>query len=524
MSPILPPSNTRARRSSQLGGWLMGVWALALTPAPAAAADPVTPIIFEIPEARKGPPEITCEQARQLATAEKERRANAVAAVSPGDKAKDPEEPPEDPPEEVAQKDGEDEDKSKPPKLRSYSKKDTPPLTRVIVDRRKVKVKSLPGGDLDAIPLQHVEGPDQAKRQIASVLERAERGERVRISVFGASHTGADMWTGQMRRALQGRFGDVGHGFIFPAALYRGYRGADINLCRTDEWRADYVGRRGGRKDGLYGFAGASLSSRDPLDFGWLETTHESELGRAVSRYEIFALGQPEGGTLIFQVDDTRPREVPTARDANGLIHVSVRVPEGPHRLRLQPKGDGEIRLFGVSAERDGPGVLVDAMGIRGRMARTQLDWQQPMASQGLLALKPDMVVLAYGTNEANARNYTDDRYREDLRRVLGQLREALPDAACVLAGPTDRGKRISRSRYRIWARTKPVAQVQREVAPEFNCAFWDWQQATGGEGSMIAWRLMRKPYASKDLIHLTYRGYVWSADRFLEALQATTE
>ncbi|MFN3198642.1 MAG: GDSL-type esterase/lipase family protein [Bradymonadia bacterium] len=488
-----------------------------------SVALPENTIILEIPEARLGPPELSCADALAHAAAEKEKRdAESSAAIS-GDPSKPVQ--PVDAPEATTVKNAMvTGNAAKRPTLKGYTKKDKLPLTRIIVDRRKVKVKDLPGGKPDELPLQPLEGPTKALEKVAEVMRKMTRGERTRLSFYGASHTGADMWTGQVRRVLQGKYGDIGHGFIFPAALYKGYRGADINLCRTDDWRPDYVGKRGGRGDGLYGFAGASLSSNDPLDFGWVETTHESELGRVVSHYEIFALGQPEGGTLVLQVDETPMREVSTARDAHGLVHISVRVPEGPHRLTLRPKGDGEIRLFGVSAERNGPGVLVDAMGIRGRTARTQLSWDADLFGAGLKALSPDLLVLAYGTNEANARGYTDDGYREDLREVLANMRKIAPDAACILAGPTDRGKKISRSRYRIWARTAPVAQVQREVAGEFDCVFWDWQKAMGGEGSMIAWRLLKKPYASKDLIHLRYRGYVWSADRLIAAMEATVK
>ncbi len=63
------------------------------------------------------------------------------------------------------------------------------------------------------------------------------------------------------------------------------------------------------------------------------------------------------------------------------------------------------------------------------------------------------------------------------------------------------------------------IAEVQREVAPEFGCVFWDWQQATGGEGSMIAWRFTQPPLAAKDLIHFSGAGYIHSAEKFIAAL-----
>ena len=55
-------------------------------------------------------------------------------------------------------------------------------------------------------------------------------------------------------------------------------------------------------------------------------------------------------------------------------------------------------------------------------------------------------------------------------------------------------------------------------------CVFWDWQQAQGGEGSMIAWLYTDPPLAAKDLIHHTSAGYIHIAERFIEALDDAKE
>ena len=110
------------------------------------------------------------------------------------------------------------------------------------------------------------------------------------------------------------------------------------------------------------------------------------------------------------------------------------------------------------------------------------------------------------------------ERYADDLRAVLRRLRAASPDAACVLVGPSDRVKKLSRERFIVWARTAAVAQVQRQVAPEFDCAFWDWQAAMGGPGSMLGWQMQEPALGTSDYIHLTQLGYEASAERFLAA------
>ncbi len=474
---------------------------LAGAAAAATAIPPLDPVVIEVPEAVSGPPALACRDALALAREDRDTR------------------PPVAQPTTTA---------PRPPSGRGAGRASgetgaPAEEDREVIDIGRTLLEQLPGAHPDELPPRPFEGDDVALAAIGAVMRRAEAGERVRLSFWGASHTAGDFFTGTIRRELQARHGDLGHGFILPAAPFAGYRGHDVNLCRTDGWRADWVGRRGGRADGLYGFAGVSVSSADPADFGWIETTRDNPQGRRVSRYDIFTLAQPAGGTLLVTVDEAPPRAIATAASAVHMQWHRVVVPDGPHRLTVRPLGDGEVRIFGISAERDGPGVLVDAMGVRGRTARTWLRWDPVMAAQGMRALDPDLVVLAYGTNEAADTSYGMDAYRADLNAVLGRLREALPGAACLLVGPSDRGQRLDDRRYAVWPRTQPVAQVQREVAPRYGCAFWDWQQATGGPGSMIAWRLLPEHLAGRDLIHFTPAGYARSAEMFLAALDQVT-
>ncbi len=434
-----------------------------------------------------GPPELSCKQ--------------ALAAVSPAPKTPSGK-----------------SSTTKPPKP------DPTGMPVLVVDGEERDVSGLPGSAPGQLPVQGLEGPQVVLDRIAAVMARGDAGERVRLSFFGASHTGGDLWTGHMRRLLQDRWGDLGHGFILPAALYRGYRGNDVNLCRTNGWLSDWAGKANGHRDGKLGFAGMSVSSSNPLDFGWVETTRTNPHGQAVEWFDVYFLAQPGGGSLQFVVDEAPPQAVSTHADSPSIQRVRVKVSDGKHRLTLSPVGDGEVRIFGVSMERSGGGVLVDAMGIRGRQAKTWLDWDEDLARAGWDSLAPDMVVLAYGTNEAADQKYTMDAYARDLREVLTVLRSAIPEEVpCVLVGPSDRGYRLQKNvnRFAVWDRTAPVANVQRLVAPEFGCAFWDWQEATGGPGSMVAWRFLEPQLAAGDLIHHTAAGYRWVGEAFVASLDA---
>ena len=57
-------------------------------------------------------------------------------------------------------------------------------------------------------------------------------------------------------------------------------------------------------------------------------------------------------------------------------------------------------RIFGMSLERNNPGVVIDTLGIPGARASTQLLWNEALQREHMQRRKPNLVVLAYGTNE----------------------------------------------------------------------------------------------------------------------------
>jgi lysophospholipase L1-like esterase len=385
---------------------------------------------------------------------------------------------------------------------------------------QKGSVYGLPGYDISTLRPQRLEGPPDALSRIRDVFARGDAGGRVRISVYGASHTSNDRFTGRMREVLQKRWGDGGKGHVLPGPLYKWYGGRHISTCWSDGWLSDWQGKANAHRDGLLGHAGMSVSSSHPEEFGWLQTPSRGKTARGVSTFDVYTLGEPGGGTLEVWIDGGERHRIRTDRGSTELIRTRFSVTDGSHRITVSPLGDGEVRIFGISLERQGKGALVDAMGVRGMEARTWLSWEPSLFGPGIRSLAPDLVVLAYGTNEAADQHYSMADYGRDLRQVLGNLKRAAgDDIACILAGPSDRGWDFKDGTFAIWDRTAPVAQVQREVAGEFGCAFWDWQAAMGGPGSMIAWTHRDPALGSKDLIHHSPAGYVFMADRFLAAI-----
>ena len=193
-------------------------------------------------------------------------------------------------------------------------------------------------------------------------------------------------------------------------------------------------------------------------------------------------------------------------------------LPDSAHVLRLQPAGDGPVGLYGVVLERSSGGVVIDQLGIPGMRAEVHLHWQGQVWAEQLARRAPDLVVLAYGTNDVGDPQSAAD-YAAEWLRVLQRVRAAAPQAACVLVGPTDRLAKDDRGHWQPFARTPEVIAVQRRVAAQMGCGHWDAVAVMGGQGSMERWR--RAGLAARDGVHLNRAGYTRLAELFDAALHA---
>src|SRR5690606_4446828 len=140
-------------------------------------------------------------------------------------------------------------------------------------------------------------------------------------------------------------------------------------------------------------------------------------------------------GAFEVLVDDQVVRRIETTAEERAPGYAAFEVDEGPHSLEVRVVKEGPVRIFGVSLEREAPGVIVDTLGINGSRARSHLLWEENLYREHLQQRNPDLVVLAYGTNESGDDQPVAD-YEAELHQVLARVKSTVPDASCLLIGP----------------------------------------------------------------------------------------
>ncbi len=335
-------------------------------------------------------------------------------------------------------------------------------------------------------------------------LKNNPHGQKVRVAAYGASHTQADIYSGYLRYYLQSRFGNGGVGFI-PVGLQKSWARRLGYEVKNSAMQVRYAQQRKRPRRGPLGLAGSVGISR-PGGYTRVEPSDE-DVDLQSSQFDLFYASQPRGGDLEVRVDGESLALLSGRSKSITARYYHFERPLGFHDVKLRTTS-GPVRLFGLAAERDEAGIVVDTLGIRGTRAANMLLWDQQLWTEHLRMRSPDLVMFAYGTNETTDRGEAMPRYRRRLAEVLRRMRNALPESSCVLIGPGD----FPKGRGANWVprpRLLKIIEAQRSIAERFDCGFWDTYAFMGGAGSMHEWTRARPQMGAGDHIHLTKRGYV---------------
>lgn len=371
--------------------------------------------------------------------------------------------------------------------------------------------------------VREIEDPDGvAMRAFYDALHRTASGQPgaiTRVAHFGDSSIALDGITQTVRRDLQRRFGDAGHGWLLVARGFLPYRHHDIRHDSSDGWRLMEITRLP-LEDGRYGLGGYQARSIVGARATFQTAEHEAPVGRSVSRFDVYYQRHARGGRFEIRVDDGAPILVDTRGEPTSDEVHRVSVPDGPHRFELRTVGHGESRLYGVVLERDGPGVVYDSLGMVGARASRFLGFDPEHLRRQLELRGTHLVVIGYGGNDADDER-TVEQFESDFRRVARLVRQARPEASCLLFAPLDQAERDERGQIRTMPTVPRIVAAMRAAARAEGCAFFDTWSAMGGEGAMARWFRARPRLAFGDFRHATPAGYRVIGNMFYRALLA---
>lgn len=361
----------------------------------------------------------------------------------------------------------------------------------------------------------HNFGNDSYSQRFLQKLEKlVSTGEgRINVVQIGGSHIQAGMFSGQIRTRLQQMNGEMnaGWGFMFPYRMSRTNTPFGYYIRYTGDWQAcRNVETRKNCTLGVGGIAATTSSEKAELT---ILLEKENALDYKYNRVKVFY--QASDSVYTISVDSALVKNVVRTADYTEF-ELNSRVDSLYITIQKNAGKEGSFTLFGITTESGSNGFLYHSIGVNG--AHVPAFLRCDLFEQQLAALKPDLVILGLGINDAYGRKFSQAEFEANYAGLIVKIRRAAPETAIIFT--TNNDSYLYR-RY-VNKNGAKVEDSMMKLARKQNAGVWNMYEVMGGMNSVVLWE--KNNLAQRDKVHFTREGYLLLGDLFSNALMQNFE
>jgi len=343
--------------------------------------------------------------------------------------------------------------------------------------------------------------------------QRVGGGKKICIVHLGDSHVLGNFMTHEVRRRLQNAFGDAGRGLVFPYKL-AGSNGPRDYLIETNaQWYGSNCQRNldVATPFGVSGFLLENYSQTGRLSIR-LRDTSTAET-RLFTKLTVFHREDDGPVEMAVQDDLTNQKALLYQQDAYfRSFYFDRPVSQATVEFSRTPSENsgGRIALDGIMLETEMAGVVYHSIGVNG--AKFSDFVRARYFARQLADLNPDLIVLSFGTNEAQGKLTANFVYQQ-MGELVDQIKKYAPNAYFLLTTPADsylKGRGFN-------PYMGPICADIRRFARENGYALWDLFGLAGGERSAQNWKT--SGLMAHDSVHYSKTGYAVQGKLFYRAM-----
>jgi len=345
----------------------------------------------------------------------------------------------------------------------------------------------------------------QLKHLHAQLKSVSKHNRNIRILHFGDSQIEGDRITAYLRESFQNRFGGSGPGLttIFDPQRIN----PSVWLDSYGDWQLHSVFNRRQQLDNkTYGLMGqtASLKAQSSGTFKISSSRWAEQHASHYQKVRLFIA--PHADTVLIK-GTIKSTEVinETLIPSDALTEINWEFEQLSPSLKFELSSKADVHILGCALDSIN-GVTVDNIALRGQSSlllhRTNGQLFKAMAEH----LDIGMIIFQFGTNiiPTVAPNY--NFYKAQLARQFDLLKTYIPDVPVLVIGISDAAN-VTNGQIESYAHLPKINEAQKEIALEYNFAYFDLYHAMGGKGSIIEWSSKTPPWALSDYIHFTRKG-----------------
>jgi LysM repeat protein len=324
--------------------------------------------------------------------------------------------------------------------------------------------------------------------------------EKLVVFHFGGSHIQAEMPTTVVRENLTQLFGEGGRGMIFPYNIANTYSSVNYSIKHTGKWK---YGKSFQFPSPIpLGVCGMAVQTKDTL--AQINFKFKNEIKQ--NDYELKLLMNVDSlsptfklkiDTTTFLIDEKRIKE----QFSKDFISINYSGSINEISIELLEKDSTfQFSFYGIDIETQKQlGVVYHSLGVGAAPFRSVLNIEN--LEKHAAILKPDLVLLDFGTNDILFKNAIDEKLSDQIEKSINRFRAINPEILIVLTSTQD----LFYKKKFITAGIS-FRNLIDSLAKKYDCLFWNWYDLSGGYGTIKTWNELG--YARKDGIHLTHDGY----------------
>lgn len=332
---------------------------------------------------------------------------------------------------------------------------------------------------------------------------------KITIVHIGGSHIQADVYSGRMRERLQTFYPGMngGRGSVFPFRISKTNNPRSYSVYYTGHWLSCKNVEH--KKKCTLGLSGITLTSFEPGASISIKLKSDSLVDYYFNKIRVFH----ENDSVDFSINFPGLKVSKVERNDSlgySLFYLADDYKQFKMELLKKDSLQKKFALYGISLENDDPGIVYHAIGVNGASFPSFL--KCTLFQKQLAALKPDLVVISLGTNDAYTTKFSPEFYRSNYQALINEIKKASPNTAILntVANDSYMFRRYPNKN------TALAEKVIYGVAKKNNCGVWDFFKIMGGFNSSSLWR--QQHLMVNDLIHFSHQGYMLKGDLFFNA------
>ena len=282
-----------------------------------------------------------------------------------------------------------------------------------------------------AMPATGLAQGDTLRPFFAKLAHAAARP--VHILQIGDSHTAGDAITSAWRELLQQKYGSAGRGVLAPGRPFDGYITHGVTVTMSPGWKiSSDFGATWSMPSPPLGLSAFTLTSQtEGATMALLADPNE-----AFDRFTVCAIVKPGAGSLTLHAGiETASFNLSSATERPECR--TMKLTQAATTADLTVSG-GPATLTSWATFSDRGGVALSNLGVVGSQLIHWARTDDGVLTEELANYKPDLIVLAFGTNEGFSPRVNDFEYEVTLRAQIGRIRRLAGNVPILLLGAPD--------------------------------------------------------------------------------------